>query len=689
MIYKRFSNRISSNKKGEIMVKFRTILILGLVSLLTLLSTSVLASGIKEGWTYNQNKYEELTGEKITNYKEAPMLKEKVASGELPPVEERLPKDPIIVIPWEEVGQYGGTLRYDSPDINTDLYLRHINSADLIDRPAEPNVYLKSGLISPNTPGILSHWEMGPEGKEFTFKIREGLKWSDGVPVTTEDVRYAVEDVFLNKEVNPIPPEWLRWGETTPEVKIIDQYTFKVIFDTPYGAFINDEFGRVFARSNWIRIMGPKHYLKQFHKKYSSWDKILPKMKELGYEKKEEWGNFYSEIGTGGTAGPLIGFPYPEELPTLDPYKAVKVTDKGDWTLERNPYYYMVDIEGNQLPYIDRLKRQYVSNEEIVNMDIIQGKTDLQSQYTKLSDYPLFKKNEEEGNYNAMLLKVWQDTMLMYFFNLAVDNEAFPTDVMQDVRFRRALSLALDREQIKESVFLGFGRSAQIGPDPGSPYYEEEFEAAYADYDPEKAKALLEEIGLTDDDGDGWREDDNGKELTLPFIYFRVSPASTPGAEMAKRYWEDIGIKVNVKKVSGNYYWQKSNANQVACSVWWGGGAALPSQHWLGFGPVDAPMWNSWLSSNGESGIEPPDWVKEIRELQKVILRTPDKDKRIEAGKKILSMHAEKVWLIGTVADTPVPFIYNKKLGNIGISKERDLAYTTPLEYAFQWYFKD
>ncbi len=678
------------------MKKGKSIFLLGLLIIMTLVlalnnvvwaEVTTITSDLNGH--YNLADFEEISGKKLQEFNESPMLNERVQSGELPPVAERLPDNPLVEIPLMNVGQYGGTLRWAEFSTTFDVTLRHINRAKFLDRPPSSTYFYNSGYDGPTDPGIFSEWKVEDEGKVFTFKIREGLKWSDGVPVTTEDVEYCFEDVLKNKEIFPTLPDWIRWGDELTKLEIIDDNTFKLIFSESFGSFIERQFRGDLGRGMWTNLIRPKHYVKQFHKKYTDWDELLPKMKELEFEEKEEWGTFYSAVDYGATAdgGNIIGLPNPIEYPTLNPYIVTEVKEEGHWHFERNPYFYMVDTEGNQLPYIDKLNRRYVSNKEMINMDIIQGNLDVMGQLLQLSDYPLFKRNEDKGGYKVMPLPAYQHQMLLYIFNLEVDNEIFPKEIIKDLRFRQALSLALDREQIKESLFLGFGKSAQLAPSSGKDVYEEGMEEAFAQYDPERAKNLLDEMGIKDNDGNGWREW-NGEDLTIPFMYYEVTPTATPGAEMAKRYWENIGLKVDVKQVDGGLFWQRQGANKVAFTDWWlGGEYHIPYGVWTF--QVNVPMWEQWQNTNGENGIEPPLWAKKVYELKEQALSLPSLEEREKAAKEIWKMQTEKLWILGTVAGTPLPFVYNEKLGNISIAEERGYPNTVLMEIMPQWYFEE
>jgi len=657
------------------------------LSMVVLLTTAMCLAGISFALAqgYNLDEYEKVSGKKIEAFHEAPMLRARVAAGQLPPVEERLPENPFVMEPWEKVGEYGGTLDWVEFSVGSDHYLRHFNSVRPMELAPSSAYHLYNCVGAELLPGVFEYWEQSEDGKSFTFRIRKGLKWSDGVPVTTEDVRYCIEDVMMNEEIYPAS-KWSEWGKLL-KLEILDDYTFRLKFAKSQGLFLLQMARGSGRASMYQTYIKPKHYLKQFHTRYTPIEKLEPLMKEKGYE-KDEWAQFYSfmdycsqESFAGGVQNPTI-------YPVLFPWVAVAEPNPGEFIFERNPYYYKVDTEGNQLPYIDKLHRTLVSNLQVENMKVISGETDVQFQFLRLRDYPLFIENKEKGGYEVMALPCWQDQMLMFWFNLC-HKDLVLRKIIQDVRFRQAMSLALNREEIKEAIFLGMGRPAQIAPLPGSVFYKEEFEKAYAEYDPEKANRLLDEMGLEWDEKHEYRLRPDGEKLTIPLRYYEVTPPATPGGELASEYWKEIGIDVPLKLEGGSLFWTHAGANEVALGVWWLAGANILDQNWYQGFAVTTPMWYQWYRTEGEKGVEPLPAAKRVYELSDIIRSTTSEEERIKAGKELWRLQAENLWVIGTVAQTPIPFIYSKKLGNISVGGEKGYHSCTVAEAVEQWFFKE
>ena len=638
------------------------------------------------GKSYNLADYEKIAGRKITAFREPPLLRGRVRAGQLPPVAQRLPDNPLVMVPWERIGRYGGKLRYTEFTISYDHYLRHLNQAALLEQEPQAGVAVcfkwTEGHVQP---GVLEHWSHNDDATEFTLRIRCGLRWSDGTPVTTEDVKYCVEDVLLNPAVMPVLPQWAKWGGGPLRLDVVDKHTFRLTFRRSYGLFAHR-----LATMRWGNLMMPKHFLKAYHRKYTPIAAMKPLMDRDGYGEKD-WPRFYLKItgGLASSAGSFVPERHPPGggYPTLDPWVHVRQPNPGDYILERNPYFYKIDPEGNQLPYIDTLARTFVSDIQIENLKILSGETDVQFQFIRLSDYPLFKRSERGGNYHVMLLPAWQDYMLVYPINMHTADPVI-RPILGDARFRRALSMALNREEIKEAMFLGMGRPAQMAPLPGSPWYREEFATAAAKYDPVAAAGLLDEMGLRWDADHKFRLTSKGEKLTVRIDYYDVSPTSAPGAELAKAYWEDIGIRTRVTYMDGSRFWRNRGAGQNQVTVWWGDGASPAAESFVS-GFLMTQPWQQYFDTDGRKGTEPPGWAKEVVEKRQLMYASPDPAVRRKAAIRIFEVFSEHIWTIGAVADVPVPFVYSRKLGNISVGRKRRLYHVTVGEAAEQWFFKE
>jgi len=570
------------------------------------------------------------------------MLTDLVKSGKLPPIGERLPKEPRVIEPLEEVGQYGGNLNLLEFQNPLDWALRNWKS----DRPFRLLPDLKT--IVPN---VVKNYEYSKDYKKYTIFLREGMRWSDGHPLTVDDVVFWYEDVLLNKDLTPILPAWTKPGGEVLKVIKINDYTVEFSFSVPYPMFIY-----WLTREDYFYL--PKHYLQKFHITYN------PKANELAKEKGfDSWYNLFPELIDDSSLN-WVG------TPTIEPWIVSKATT--DYALlERNPYYWKIDTEGNQLPYIDGIKVIATGNREIWNLKAVNGETDFALIRTTLKDYTLFRENEKRGNYTTYLWKqTWGNAVVIKLNHTHKD--PVMRKIINDVRFKRALSLAINREEINQFLFFGLGTPRQATVLPESRYFEKGFDTAYAQYDPAQANKLLDSIGLKKGK-DGFRLRPDGKPLNLTAEFSPSSEAPEGDVwELVKNYWEKIGIKVALKADSPELLSKRRNANELE----------VTSGHldrctdilftldprW--FVPISsqttfAPLWYTWYSTGGKSGEEPPIEIKRLFKWYETMQTTIKEGERTIAGREILRSQARNLWIIGTVGLIPQPCLVSNKLHNV------------------------
>ncbi|MGQ9630584.1 MAG: ABC transporter substrate-binding protein [bacterium] len=579
-------------------------------------------------------------------YNEAPMLAELVKAGKLPPVEERLPKEPGFVrdVPKDEidlkVGQYGGTLRMVHSAPGSDPYVFCMNNEPLLRGP---------GLFAEDVGGnVLRDYKVSEGGKVFTFYMREGMKWSDGVPVTTDDVLFAYEDVLLNEQLTPVFPQWMRSGNRVDgepmKLEILDKYTFRVSFAEPYGGFPAQL--AIVAWRGYTDLLKPKHYLKQFHVRYTPLEKLEPLIKELSLERGEWWTLFHTKDHTNWEIIRATGVGFPR----LSPWIPTSVTPTAV-ILERNPYYWKVDKAGNQLPYIDRIRTELVQDVNMIVMKIISGEVDFVSggsQGASVKDIPLLKENAEKGGYRVVL----QDMHVApvdVFLNLTHSDPIW-RQVVRDVRFRKALSLGINRREIIDAVYFGFAEPSESVP---------------STYDPKEANRLLDEMGLDKRDAEGFRLGPDGKTFVIPFEIAMYAADHVPVTEMVVEYWKALGIKTTMKTIDTGLLGTRRDANDLKAHVlwnhqpplWWGAIWDVIPVHW-------GPLWNRWLNTGGKEGEEPPEEVKRLTELiQRSLVVSPEERKRVIEGHRRLMY--DNIFIIYIVEKAKYPTIAKKNLENI------------------------
>ena len=590
----------------------------------------------------------------ITTFSEAPMLAELVASGDLPPVAERLPDDPLVLEPLNAIGTYGGTIRTDNNTPGGWSDLGHVRLSYLFT--TDPSC---SAVI----PDVAKGFDLSADGKELTVYLREGMKWSDGAPLTADDVMYFYNDVMLNDEIN----HWVRFvwtiGGELATFEKIDDYAFRIKMAIPYRPVLS-------MINHWYTLpsffMLPKHFASQFHIDYNPNANAVAK--ELGHE---NWIDAHDKE--------LNVFPNVDvmkKVPTLGPW-IMEDDIQLKKTFTRNPYYHVVDTAGNQLPYIDHLVVNIVSSQEVAILDALQGKSDVAGRLLKQSEMQLYKQYEEQGNYQ---LRNWQriyaaDPGLTFNQN---HNDPAKREVFGNVKFRQAMSLALDREEMNELLFLGMGVPAQATIHFGASFYDEKWATNFADYDPDGANELLDEIGLTKN-ADGFRMLPNGELLQLNMD---VDETNIDSAELIRDYWQAVGIKIDLKTASGELISQRLRANEfdvrvsridrmlelrsyipnstpfdITSSVWaqkWG--------EWF--------KWSTWdqggqIGPEPPAGEEPPAEIKQYYDSYTKSLEAVNDEDYERYRYEVWDFFSNYLPVIGTVAWPVAPVMISNRLNNV------------------------
>lgn len=587
-------------------------------------------------------------------YTEAPMLAELVASGELPPVEERLPEDVMVVGPgvlsptefldWQP-GQYGGTMRYATA--RTDV------CAELYDCNAEPGLMaagkLKAASMGDITPNFFESYEISDDLKTITFHMRKGIRWSDGAPCTTADVQFWYEDVLKNEKITPTPGKIYKSGNrvdgTLMELDVVDDYTFRILFDEPGLALVASWAS---YSANWHSFMRPAHYMKQFHVDYADPAELKAMLDEAKLP-EEEWWRYFQQRDEGTRTWTNLLNVDPD-YPQLQPW-VLERTAPGVVTYVRNPYYWKVDTEGKQLPYIDRIRVEILSNAEAVTMKILSGEVDWGREYASMVNLPLYKENEERGGFQVNILAM-HVAPLQWRFNFTNPDPVWQ-EVVRDVRFRRALNMAINHKQVVDIVYKGFGGEPDI---------------LGVTYDPEGASALLDEMGMDQRDPDGWRLGPDGKTFVFPLeVQQGFTPELDALSELVVEYWQDIGIRTDYRPIEATLYATMQDANELYVYFGWAHTSFWRDAPTSSDFVPNARLWDLWRSSGGKEGVEPDlPWAKRLME----IADTADNYIMTEADTKAL--HDEMWEILRTEVPTIMPIDYavypllgSVKLGNV------------------------
>ncbi|MEE4194803.1 MAG: ABC transporter substrate-binding protein, partial [Anaerolineae bacterium] len=469
-----------------------------------------------------------------STYQEAPMLAAMVEAGELPPVDERLPKNPFIVGPGVLI------VEEDMPNWQSGEYGGELQMAHRGDFPPDVFIGSNEGYLAGAGIGVtglqgnvFESFDVNDDARVFTFKLREGLRWSDGEPVTREDVEFAWNDVLTNTELYPggVSGNWVSPITKNPAtLEFVDDWTFTMTFDDPYGSLLV-----VMAIKGWVGytdLVKPAHYLKEFHKDYADEAELLAKVEDAGYEGIEGWVNLFNQKDITNWEAHLedaIGFP------RLYPWLLSEMTE-GALIYERNPYYYKVDVEGKQLPYIDRIVTARVDDVEMVNVRAIAGQVDFTRESPDVQALPVYREQEEAGNFTAYIFGNHVNPALIGF-NFESKDEAFK-EVANIKEFRQALNMAIDREEINQTIYFGL-----MTPSIATPSTPDV-------YDVDAANALLDEIGMTERDENGFRKTPSGKELKMDFYQAEYLAEHTTICELLIEYWAELGLNTTMEIIS-------------------------------------------------------------------------------------------------------------------------------------------
>ncbi|WP_066195677.1 ABC transporter substrate-binding protein [Gracilibacillus timonensis] len=610
-----------------------------------------------------------ITVEEIQDFAEAPELSELVESGELPKVEERLPKKGDIMIePIEEsIGQYGGDLitSWEGAD-----------SKWTVGKPTEEALFRFNEEGDDIEPNVAKGYDVNDDATEYTIYLREGMKWSDGEPFTTDDVIFYWEHM-LKKETfgksvydayYTVDPES---GERhIAEVTKEDDYTFKVTHSFPSPNFLK----RLAIDNKWF--FAPEH----FHKT------ILPEF--VGEEEAEtiakNWG--YSDVKSLLSE---TGYYYwmNEEIPTLRPWVASNDPHSEEFIMKRNPYYWKIDPEGKQLPYVDNFIASKIQDPSQAVLGVLGG--DINIGTFEIGNFTVLKENEQQGDYRVLTWPTVGLSSTTIQLNQTTQDDNL-RELVQDIKFREALSFAVDRGQISEIATNGIAEPNQAAVPEGVVGYQEGWEQQWAEYDTEKAEQLLDEIGITERNNNGFRLYDDGSVVTITIM--EPNQDNSEFLELIKDAYENIGIKVNLNYVDEGTFQDRKYSNQVDATT------ENPMVVNVALRPeVLIPLrvlvpWQGdyglYRESDGEKGTKPEGDVAKLLEYWDNIIASTSEEEASEWADEIYKLHMKNQWILGYSGPTPHLIVATNKLHNVPEQRMfadefRDLGHGHPAQFYF------
>ncbi len=580
---------------------------------------------------------------------EPPMFAFDVSSGALPPLARRLPDDPLVVKPqrvdWS-VGRYGGTLRMLMAKDRDIRMMVVYGYARLVG-------YDENLRIAPD---VLDRVD-NVDDRVFTLHLRPGHKWSDGRPFTAADFKFYWDDVANNRDLSPFGlPQALRVDGKGPRFEVLDEHTVRYTWDAP-----NPQFLPALEAPNPLYIYRPAHYLRKFHARFIGLDKANAQAVAAG---SRDWIGFYQKLDE------QYRFDNPD-LPTLEPWINTTPMPSTRFVLVRNPYFHRVDERGRQLPYIDRVEVT-VTDDKLIPAKTGSGESDLQARYLRFDDYTFLKQSEARNHYHVRLWEKALGSQLALYPNLNVADPVWQK-LMRDVRFRRALSLAVNRHEINEVVYFGLARESANTVLTRSPLFRPEFRAAWSQFDTAKANALLDELGLKRRDANGVRLLPDGRPMELIVDTSGESTEETDVLELVRDSWRKVGIAMFARPSQREVFRRRIYAGMSMMSIWSGlnNGIPTPEMSPAELAPTSQdqlqwPMWGQHYQNRREGGEAPAlpaaQMLLDLYDRWQLATSYAEREK---IWLEMLGINADEVYTIGIVSRAPQPIVVGDALRNV------------------------
>ena len=575
----------------------------------------------------------------VGKFQEAPMLKDIVSSGALPPVDDRLPSTPgVLANAQEGAGNYGGIMRRGFKGVSDRWGPTKLQDKGLGWYDQDLNVQ----------PRLAESWTVNEDATEWTFHLRPGTRWSDGEPFTSASFQWWYENDLLNKDINPSVGSSFMSGGSPMGQEAVDDFTVKYTFAEPNPLFVYSTL-RVTRR-----IYMPGHYLKQFHLDLTDdKEKLQKDSEEAGFN---SWTEYYLDRSW---------WYLNPNLPSMGPWYAGNELSNELFIMDRNPYFAFVDQEGQQLPYLDTVHHRLFETNDVFDLRIIAGEIDFQGRHVQLDSFTLYKENEDAGGY-SVYIGFGSNHVAIQLNHTAKD--ARLRELFQNANVRIALSLAVDRVTLNELVFDGLLTPRQYSPLSSSPQSDEAQSSAYIEYDSETANSLLDDAGYAEKNAAGQRLWPGTNE-PISFIVEGTTQPGTQGEDAVlqiTKYFADVGITATYQYFERSLYTEHFRANEIEAAFWGGDRTLLPIVNPSIFTGtmIDRPWSVAWGLYRNSGGVdpnseEPPEghWLWEIWDLHDQINVEPSDSRRNELFQGILDIWAREVPMIGYLGESPVLII--------------------------------
>ena len=616
---------------------------------------------------------------RATEYKEADTLKQLVGRGALPPLKERLPENPLVIKPHDRIGKYGG-------DWNNALVGGGSLSMLFRYQAYEPMVRYNpewTGVI----PNVAESFEGDPESVVYTVRLRKGMKWSDGQPYTTDDVKFWYDTVLTDERIAFLGQDHWKTNGKPAKLEVVDPYTFKVIFSEANGFFPL----LVAWANNDQTTRCPKHYLQQFHIDYN------PKANELA--KQRGFNNWIASFQSAcGLQDDNTFFLNSSKRPSLNAWMfTVAPGENTEHAIAvRNPYYWKVDSEGNQLPYLERIVYQMVADPQVLLLKAMQGQIDLMDQYIGTpNNKSVLYDARNKGGYGFYTLTSTEANVMIFMLNLNHNDET-KRKLFQNHDFRAALSLAVDRQSLIDAVLVGQGAPAQPSIKKDDPLYNEQLATQFTEYNAAKANAMLDKI-VPKRDTSNFRLDEKGRQLTIVFELDQARTIFLDMFQLVIPMFKAVGIDAQMRPMDRSLWETRvrqgrdfdATAHQFGAN---GGIAAMLDPRY--YVPTDpnamyAPGWQLWYRDRtNPNAIEPPDLTKQQFVLYDKLRGTADAAGQAGIMKQILQMAADAFYVFGVSLPPDGYGIVRNNMQNVTKTMPNSFGWPTPAPTRPEQYFK-
>ena len=597
----------------------------------------------------------------IESFSQAPSLD----ALDLPPVAERVPTNPMVIAPVDRIGEYGGTWRSALVGgSDTSWLLRTIGYEHLMRWDPEWEAVI---------PNIAESVEASDDAREYTFTLRAGMKWSDGAPFTADDILFYVNDVYRNPELTP------SLGTNPFTAEKIDDTTVTIRFEQPNGLFL-----QLLATpdgASWTRY--PKHYLQEFHATWNT-ENLDQLVADAG---AANWVELFQTRG-GGISGTSYDARWGNpELPTLHAWQIVEPYGEGTRVVtRRNPYYWKVDPEGNQLPYIDEVIFEVMQDPEVLLLRASNGEIDIHDRHFNTNiNKPVLADNSEKGDYRFFETVPARMNMVSVSLNLTHPDPVV-REIFQNKDFRIGLSHAINRQEIIDVVFVSQGEPWQLAPRSEVAFFNEALARQYTEYDVDLANQHLDTV-LPEKDSAGFRLKPDGERVTIIVDVSTTETVHVDSTTLIVENWRAVGIDAQVNPVDRSLKDVRMASNEHDCTIWYGDSglrdAVLSPRAYM---PLDgecefAPAWGVWYQNPADqqtAPVEPPEPVKRQLELYDELRRTAGEEQQTALFEEVLAIAQEQFYAIGICLPTLGYGIVKNNVVNVPASMPEGWLYPTP-----------